>query len=153
MRRILAVLVVCFGGVSLFAQTPSTEQRIRDLVAKYDTDHDVSKVFEEEAVFWSGAFAKPQTASVPTDPADRLAAPGRKNVVQKTDVQRIVVAKSEDMAYEYSTFVLSFDDDEGHKERIGAVLRVWRKTGAEWKIAAMFHRPYGQVVPVDAPAK
>jgi hypothetical protein len=153
MRRILAVLVVCFGGVSLFAQTLPTEQRIRDLIAKYDADHDGSKVFEKDVVFWSGAYAKPQTASVPADPADLLATPGRKNVVQKTDVQRIVVAKSEDMAYEYSTFVLSFDDNDGHKERIGATLRVWRQTGGEWKIAAMFHRPYGRVVPVDALAK
>lgn len=153
MRRILAVLVVGFVGVSLFAQTPSVERQIRDLITKYDTDHDASTVFEKDAVFWSGAYAKPQTASVPTDPADLLATPGRKNVVQKTDVQRIVVAKAEDVAYEYSTFMLSFDDDAGHKERKGAILRVWHQTGTEWKIAAMFRRPYGRVVPVEAATK
>jgi ketosteroid isomerase-like protein len=153
MRRILAVLVVCFVGVSLFAQTPSAERQIRNLITKYDTDHDRSTIVEKDDVFWSGAYAKPQTASVPTDPADLLAAPGRKNEVQKTDVQRIVVAKADDMAYEYSTFTLSFDDDAGHKERKGALLRVWRQTGTEWKIAAMFQRPYGRVVPVDAATK
>jgi Domain of unknown function (DUF4440) len=150
MRRILAVLVVCFGGASLFAQTPSAERQIRDLIAKYDTDHDAS-VFDKDAVIWTGAYAKPQRLS--PNPADSLAMPGRKNVVQKTDVQEIVVAKSGDMAYENSTFTLAYDDDSGHKERTGAILRVWRQIGSEWKIVSMYQRPYGRVVPVETPAK
>jgi hypothetical protein len=152
MRRILAVLVVCFGGASLFGQTPSAERQIRDLIAKYDTDHD-NAVFEKDAIFWSGAYAKPYRLSEPPNPADVLALPGRKNAVVKTNVQEIVVAKSGDMAYENSTFTLSYDDDSGHKERTGAILRVWRQIGSEWKIVSMFQRPYGRVVPVETPAK
>jgi hypothetical protein len=154
MRRMLAVLVVFLGGVSLHAQAPSAERQIRDLIAKYDAKHeDSAVVYEQDAIFWSGAYAKPQTSAVPTDPADLLATPGRKNQVQKTDVQRIVVSKAEDLAYEYSTFTLTFDDDAGHKERNGALLRIWHKTGTDWKVAAIFQRPYGRVVPVESPTK
>lgn len=116
MRRILVMLVVCFGSVSLFAQTPSAERQIRDQIAKFDTDPRLSTSMglEKDAVVWSGAYAKPQTGT--SNPADHIAAPGRKNRVMKTEVQRIVIAKADDMAYEYSTFALSFDDDAGHKD-------------------------------------
>jgi hypothetical protein len=155
MHPIIALLAICLVSSPLFAQTPSPEQQIRDQIIKFDTapEVEVSAMFDKDVVVWTGAYAKPQTPSVPTDPADLLASPGRKNVVQKTSVQRIVVSKSGDMAYEYSTHTLSFDDDRGHQEPKGALLRVWRRTEAEWKIAAWFQRSYGRVVPVDAPAK
>ena len=152
MRAIIAVLVICVLSAPLFAQTPSAEQQIRDQIIKFDNSPDTPAMYEKDAVVWHGSSAKPQQMDVPADPADRLAPPGRKNQIQKTSVQRIVVAKSEDMAYEYSTHHLSFDDDRGHQERIGALLRIWRRNGTEWRIAAVFQRSYGRVVPVDAPA-
>ena len=71
----------------------------------------------------------------------------RKNEAQKTTPQKIVVAKGGDMAYEYSTLRLRFDDNTGHQERSGALLRVWQNEGGVWKAAAIFQRPYGEVQP------
>jgi ketosteroid isomerase-like protein len=65
----------------------------------------------------------------------------------KTTPQRIEVSQATDMAYEYSTFVLSFDDDAGHHQNTGALLRVWKQEQGTWKIAAQFMRPYGSVQP------
>ena len=63
----------------------------------------------------------------------------------KTDVQRIVIADSKDLAYEYSKFTLTFDTKDGkHFNFDGGTLRVWQKQGGEWKIAAMFLRPYDE---------
>jgi hypothetical protein len=48
------------------------------------------------------------------------------------------------MAYEYSTFKSSWDrkDNKRHIEIDGGMLRVWRKIGGNWLIAASFQRPY-----------
>ncbi len=52
------------------------------------------------------------------------------------------------MAWEYSTFSIAYDDDRGHREANGALLRVWKKEANAWKIAAQFQRPYGDISPL-----
>lgn len=94
---------------------------------------------------WTGASSKPLTSA--TDKPD-LVAPNRRNDVFKTTVQRIEVSQSADMAYEYSTFSVSYDDDRGHTQASGAFLRVWKKDGGMWKIAAQIQRPYGDIRPL-----
>jgi len=55
------------------------------------------------------------------------------------------VAKSGDLAYEFSNSELSFDLKNGTREILPtSILRVWRKEGGEWKIAAWFSRPHHQ---------
>ena len=99
----------------------------------------------KDAVVWTGASSKPLTRE--TDKPD-LVVPNRRNDVFKTTVQRLEVSQSADMAYEYSTFSVAYDDDRGHTEANGALLRVWKKDGGTWKIAAQIQRPYGDIRPL-----
>jgi hypothetical protein len=99
----------------------------------------------KDAVIWTGASSKPLTKE--TDKPD-LVAPNRRNNVFKTTVQRVDVSQAGDMAYEYSTFSIAYDDDRGHREATGALLRVWKKDGGTWKIAAQFQRPHGDISPL-----
>ena len=62
----------------------------------------------------------------------------------RTTPVRIVVAKSGDLAYEFSNGELSFETKDGKKVVIPqAILRTWEKDGGQWKIAAQFTRPIG----------
>jgi ketosteroid isomerase-like protein len=61
----------------------------------------------------------------------------------KTTVRRIEIAKSGDLAYEFSDSELSFDLKDGKRESFPtSALRVWKKEGGEWKVAAQFSRPH-----------
>ena len=63
----------------------------------------------------------------------------------KTTVVRIEVAKSGDLAYEFSNSQVSFDLKDGKKQSFpNSVLRVWKKEADQWKIAAQFARPHYQ---------
>jgi ketosteroid isomerase-like protein len=58
---------------------------------------------------------------------------------------RIVVAPSGDMAYEYGTAHMSFDSKkEGHVDFTAAYLRVWKTVDGKCKIAAEMFEPENQ---------
>jgi ketosteroid isomerase-like protein len=68
-------------------------------------------------------------------PSDRKPDANRTNI---TPI-RIEVAKSGDLAYEYSDARLGFEMKDGRKVEIPtSILRVWRKEGGQWKVAAQF---------------
>ena len=129
------------------AQPCAAEPAIRAQIDKRDTGGSTTPLFTKDSVFWTGAYSKPQLQGHPANPTEFLEAPGRKNVVSKTQVERIVVAASGDLAYEYSTFTMAYDDDAGHHNRTGATLCVWQRVGGEWLTAVQFRRPYGGVTP------
>jgi hypothetical protein len=125
--------------------SPATDQ-IRQRIAEFDRGGSARNALAmKDAVLWTGASSRPLTKE--TDRPD-LVAPNRRNDVFKTTVQRIEVSQSADMAYEYSTFSIAYDDDRGHTEATGALLRVWKKDGGTWKIAAQFQRPFGDIRPL-----
>jgi ketosteroid isomerase-like protein len=152
MRRVAIIVGVGVISAGLFAatgvaQSNAAEQAIRAQIEKRDKGGSTTPLFTKDSVFWTGAYSKPQTQGGAANPAEFLEAPGRKNVVSKTQVERIVVAASGDLAYEYSTFTMTYDDDGGHHNRTGATLCVWQRVGGEWLTAAQFRRPYGGVTP------
>ena len=142
-----AVVVVLLAVPARFVNGQSSAaDQIRQRAAEFDRGGSArNALVMKDAVVWTGASSKPMTKE--TDKAD-LVAPNRRNDVFKTTVQRVDVSQSADMAYEYSTFSLSYDDDRGHTEATGALLRVWKKDGSTWKIAAQFQRPYGDIRPL-----
>ena len=99
-----------------------------------------------DSIFWSGAYARPSIGQ------DKAPALGGKHGIENrkpgstkatVEPQRIVVAKSGDLAYEYSTTTLEFDLKSGeHVVHKGAQLRVWQKENGQWKQAAVFVRPF-----------
>jgi len=99
-----------------------------------------------DSIFWSGAYKRPVIGAekpVPYDGplgvANRV--PGSQRT--KTDVIRLVVSESGDMAYEYSKGTLEYDIKSGaHIKFDTGALTVWQKEDGQWKIAAQFVRPY-----------
>jgi hypothetical protein len=137
--------ITMLAGIA-YGQSSSAADQIRQRVAEYDREgSDRSAMALKDVVVWTGASSKPLTKE--GDKPD-LVAPNRRNQVFKTTVQRIEVSQSADMAYEYSTFTLSYDDDRGHTNATGALVRVWKKDGTAWKIAIQFQRPYGDIRPL-----
>ena len=101
-----------------------------------------------DVVFWSGAFQKPVIGAErpvevtsPRSPSNRVPGSTEHNT---TTVVRVEVAKAGDMAYEYSNGQLNFKLKEGNRDVSfpSSLLRVWRKEGADWKVAAWFARPH-----------
>jgi hypothetical protein len=98
----------------------------------------------DDAKFWSGPFKRP---FVLPDKGEMF--PGhdvtkRTNVKSTTDVQRIEVAASGDLAYEFSLGSLEFDRTDQPSEHVAfktGLLRVWKKVNGDWKIVAAFVRP------------
>ena len=148
-RALAAAAVLASIAISAEAQSQSADERaIRDLIARYDKGESVART--DDVILWSGEFKWPTVGSQKREalPADRRPSsarvPGSRRRV--TTPVRIEIAKSGDLAYEFSNSELIFDLQNGEREAAipASVLRVWKKDGGQWKIAAMFARPHDQ---------
>ena len=152
-----AASVLASIAISAEAQSQSADERaIRDLIARYDAGESVSRT--DDVIYRTGEFKRPtvgsqkpealpadqrpSSARAPGSPSERIPG-GRRRV---TTPVRIEIAKSGDLAYEFSNSELSFDLKNGERESAipSSVLRVWKKDAGQWKIAAMFARPHYQ---------
>jgi ketosteroid isomerase-like protein len=121
---------------------PCNEQSIRDLGKADHTD-----LAAEDMYFFSGAIDKPV---VGTDARKQTAAPvAAARTHEKEEPlkpERIVAASSGEMAYEYGTAHVSFDNkkDGKHVDFTAAHLRVWKAVDGKCKIAAEMFEPEGQ---------
>ena len=155
MQRQLIVAAVAVGflaitssGVRGAGTNAADEAAIRKLIAAGDQKGGTLPQMSD-TVFWSGAYMRPAVAPEKGQPRtggegslpDRV--PGTQK--SKTEVIRIVVADSRDLAYEYSKATLEFDLKSGkHMSVDTGILRVWQKQGGEWKEAAVFNHRYDQ---------
>ena len=122
------------------------EQQIRAQIAQIDSGQPGSSVGTNDRIFWSNAYKRPVIAPERgvERPGDR-AVSNRKEGSQrnKTTVVRIEIAKSGDLAYEYSNSEVSFELKDGQKISIaGWAMRAWRKEAGEWRVAAHFSGAY-----------
>jgi ketosteroid isomerase-like protein len=149
-QALVALIAMALASPALAQESP--EQQIRSLIEK-DATNRTNDSMLPDALWWTGATAHPHRMNEVDDVVgrDNITAPGRKNVAFAVTPERITV--SGDMAMEYSTFRLAYDDNEGHKSLTGALLRVWQRQNGAWKVAANFQRPYGRVVPVEPARK
>jgi hypothetical protein len=122
------------------------ERQIRDLIERYGKGESIPRT--ADVVFWSGAFKRPIVGSergeeIPSDRQPSARIPGSER--NKTTPVRIEIAKSGDLAYEFSNSILSYDLKSGEKQSgPTSILRVWMKEGGQWKVAAWFARPHYQ---------
>ena len=140
---ILAMLIVC-GSTGAAAQSKTDEQTLRDLISRADTDPNAIKR-TDDAIMVSGAFPRPIVGREQWE-AMRSNRDGMKkarlNEMQKTELVRLVIADSKDMAYDFGNFTIDYDTpDKQHVSFNGSYLRVWRKIKGEWKGEAFFARP------------
>jgi hypothetical protein len=137
-------LAITSSGVRGAGNNAAEEAAIRKQIAAYDMG--TRGLGLPDQVFWSGAYKRPTVGNEKGEPAEGAnSIPNRVSGSQKnkTEVIRIVVADSGDLAYEYSKSTLEFDLKSGeHHSSMTGLLRVWQKQDGNWRIAAFFARPY-----------
>ena len=100
--------------------------------------------FEAPLRQYIGALEKPVIGEEESSKAIEPVMPKRKNVKHDPNKpDRIVADPSGDMAYEYGTTHVSFDDSDNGKQRdfTAAYLRVWKADDGSCKVAATIYQP------------
>jgi ketosteroid isomerase-like protein len=142
-QMIKLIFLVGVFALPVVAQNgPCSEQFV-----KKANSADDNSLLAKDMYFFSGALEKPVVGIAAADKAFAPIAASRQN--EKRDPQkadRIVVASSGDMAYEYGTAHMSFDSKkEGkHIDFTAAYLRVWKAVDGKCKIAAEMFEPENQ---------
>jgi ketosteroid isomerase-like protein len=130
--------IVLAAGILEAQDVKAEETMIRSLIAGGKTS------YTNDRVFWSGAYRNPVVGtqtSAATHPGEMEQ---RKNQRNSTRVQRIEVAASADMAWEFSFATVEYDMEAPKPEHVKfetGLLRVWKKEAGQWKVAAAFIRP------------
>jgi ketosteroid isomerase-like protein len=139
----LRTIAVCLslGPAILVAQysrvdSKADEAAIRALIAKEEFPPST-----EDRIAWSGASKRPSVGPKRGEVFPEAQLEKRKNTKATTSVQRLEIAKSGDMAWEFSYGKIEYDVDETHHAFERATLRVWTKVDGQWKAAASFTRP------------
>lgn len=121
----------------------ASEQAIRNLVSQINQGQMVPRTAEN--IFVSGRYPEAIIGgrmSEVNKKADAEATANRRNFKVVYRIERIVVAKAEDMAYEFGYADLSYDKpDNTHAKGSSTYLRVWRHLDGEWKLDVTFVRP------------
>ena len=147
-KSLVSVFVLALLSCALNAQQstpgqsgPCTEQFVREQIAK--NHHDT---VADDAYFFSGALEKPVIGRAAKNQAFKPVVAQRTNVKSEPlKPERIVAAPSGEMAYEYGTGDMSFDDVSSgkHIAFAAAYLRVWRSIDGSCKEAALMAEPEG----------
>jgi ketosteroid isomerase-like protein len=136
------IFLVVFLALQVVARNgPCSEQ----FVKKANSANENS-LLAKDMYFFSGALKQPVVGTAAADKAFAPIAASRQNEKQDPmKADRIVVAPSGDMAYEYGTAHMSFDSKkEGHVDFTAAYLRVWKAVEGKCKIAAEMFEPENQ---------
>jgi ketosteroid isomerase-like protein len=149
----LSLILTILFTLSAFAQAQLTsntigadERTIRELVEKQNRNPDKRIISTtDESIFWTGAFPNPSIAKKPNPENEAINQKIKKerlNYQATSRIERLVVAQSGDIAYEYGNGTLSWDTpDKKHINFDNAYLRTWKKINGEWKVDTFFARP------------
>ena len=137
---VLGFALLFLNGPAFAQQGPCTEARVKTGAAQPNPP------MSSDFYFFSGALEKPVVGKQALDQAAAPISAARKNekdVPNRPD--RVVAAPSADMAYEYGTGQVSFDDAQSgkHYDFTAAYLRVWKAEGGSCKVAAVMYEPEG----------
>lgn len=105
------------------------EQALRQLIQQIATG-DTDPELTEDAIFVSGAYGRPvvSRAQIPVAATVPEAhAHERRNETKTEQLQRLVIAASGDLAYDFGDFILRFEYADEQIQFGGSYLRVWRK--------------------------
>ena len=119
--KVMCMLVAAAAATASFAQTSTVNLKAEEAAIRALIANPQQIKYTEDRIFWSGAYKRPIVGAAKGESFSDEALGQRRNPVNHTDVQRIEVAASGDMAYEFSS--------------------VWKKVAGEWKVAVMFVRP------------
>jgi hypothetical protein len=140
MKRICALVFFLAAPIAVMAQgSACSEQTIRDAVQNKTIR------YTDDNFFWSGGYDKPMIGKAQREEGRKKAEAEepRKNEVNADHPQRVVVSKSGDMAYEYGSGEMSYDEQKTGKHvsfQIG-YLRVWKSVDGQCEVAATMVKP------------
>jgi hypothetical protein len=148
MRHVIVAALVLTGAQPAFAQDLRAEEAaIRALIAR-ENESGIRVPVMRGSVFWSGAYQKPVMDGEKAIERDGPRAVSKRvpgSTRLKLTVNRLAVASSGDMAWEYSTGEQSYELKDGTKGAFtNSHLRVWRKDAGEWKVVAQFSRAHDE---------
>lgn len=106
-----------------------------------------ARVLADDMYFFSAALERPVVgAAAINDVGGRISADRENENYGQLKPDRIVVAPSGDMAYEYGTENIRFDERKSgkHLDFTAAYLRVWRAVDGSCRVAAQMQQPEGQ---------
>ena len=136
---VICTLLSLLGVPCLRAAGSKTEEAaIRAAIANEHTKN------TDDEILWTGAFERPfvrPDKGVETPGADLSK---RSNQKITADVQRVEVAASGDLAYEFSYGTVEYDSPSSPPRHVTfrtGLLRVWKKDDGDWKVAAFFMHP------------
>jgi ketosteroid isomerase-like protein len=125
------------------AAADKDEKLIRNLVRQADQGKHIKRT--EDSILSSGLTPRPLVGRQEQQKFRRqleAASKKRPNAKTRTTVERVVVARSGELAYEFSHFRMEWDGPAGKRAGLdGSYLRVWRKVKGEWLEEAYFARP------------
>jgi ketosteroid isomerase-like protein len=97
-----------------------------------------------DVITWTGVLKRPRVGSEAPNMYPDAGVERRTNQKTSWRVQRLEVAASGDIAWEFSYTTLEYDKDSRHVSFDTGVLRVWKKVDGKWNVAASFMRPLDQ---------
>jgi hypothetical protein len=138
------MIFVVAVAVAISAQQSKGERQIRGLIVAEENGNAPPRTADR--IFWSNAYKWPAVGNEPapeipseSQPSNRV--PGSTRI--KNTIRRIEIAKSGDLAYEFTESEIAYDLESGKRVSFPrSVLRVWRKEAGQWKVAASFSRPH-----------
>jgi hypothetical protein len=136
MRYILAALFILLSAAMTQAQTgPCSESAIKQ-------GH---LPMADDAFSYMPPYGKPVVGKSAMDDANKKSFSDRTNVKSSwVGEHKIVSSPSGDMAYEYGTRHVSYDDKDGHHEFEAVMLHVYQAKGSVCQMAAMTMHPLGE---------
>jgi hypothetical protein len=135
---------ICLGPAILIGQTAKIDLKAEDAAIRMLINQGDRPPSTDDRIAWSGAQKRPSVGSRAGEPFPGVDIEKRKNSKSRRTVQRLEVAASGDMAWEYSLGSLDYDlvgPPPRHVSFEQGILRVWKKVGGQWKVAASFVRP------------
>ena len=96
-------------------------------------------------IFVGGAYSRPVVVGLRQQETELqkrkdVPSPARENESIQTEIQRIDLSPTHDMAYEFSRTRVTFDEGGKHSAFHTYTLRVWKKVKDKWRVAAMMER-------------
>jgi hypothetical protein len=119
------VTVVAVVAIPASAQSQSIDEReIRDLIARYDAQGESSVPGTADMIYWTGPFKRPTVGAQQRDPLPADLQPSAPPSTERvpgsrrriTTPIRIEIARSGELAYEYSNSEVRFDLKDRQQE-------------------------------------
>jgi ketosteroid isomerase-like protein len=138
-RLLLALLMTALSITITLAQ--SDEQVIREII-KQENENQVRPKFTDDVISAPVGTPRPFVGKQAWIAGVQELNKTRPNTKLVRTPERIVVAASNDLAYEYGNQTMAWDKPEGGRfEGQGAYLRIWRKVNNEWLLEVFMARP------------